>query len=87
MHFVTKSNKNANISKTLNTKNASVVPQVELASARVNKKTTKNGLRMVVKANSHGMFSIYVFCAYVENISSELRYALLFLSTCGKHTK
>ena len=26
------------------------------------------------------MFSIYVFCAYVENISSELRYALLFLS-------
>ena len=24
------------------------------------------------------MFSIYVFCANVENISSELRYALLF---------
>ena len=41
----------------------------------------------IVKANSHGMFSIYVFCAYVENISSELRYALPFLSTCGKHTK
>ena len=41
----------------------------------------------IVKANSHGMFSIYVFCAYVENISSELRYALLFLSTCGKHIK
>ena len=40
-----------------------------------------------LKANSHGMFSIYVFGAYVENISSELGYALLFLSTCGKHTK
>ena len=40
-----------------------------------------------LKANSDGMFSIYVFCAYVENISSELRYALLFLPTCGKHTK
>ena len=39
------------------------------------------------KANSHSMFSIYVFGAYVENISSELGYALLFLSTCGKHTK
>ena len=41
----------------------------------------------LLKANSHGMFSIYVFGAYVENISSELGYALLFLSTCGKHTK
>ena len=40
-----------------------------------------------LKANSHGMFSIYVFGAYVENITSELGYALLFLSTCGKHTK
>ena len=40
-----------------------------------------------LKANSHGMFSIYVFCAYMENISSEMSYALLFLSTCGKHTK
>ena len=42
---------------------------------------------MAVKANSHDMFSIYVFCAYVENISSEKSYALLFHSTCGKHTK
>ena len=24
-----------------------------------------------LKANSHGIFSIYVLCAYVENISSE----------------
>ena len=33
---------------------------------------------MGLKPNSHGMFSIYVFGAYVENISSELRYALIF---------
>ena len=44
-------------------------------------------IRQQLKAISHGMFSIYVFGAYVENISSELGYALLFLSTCGKHTK
>ena len=54
-----------------------------LKKLRARKGTHLTGL----KANSHGMFSIYVFCAYVENISTELRYALLFLSTRGKHTK
>ena len=40
-----------------------------------------------LKANSHGMFSIYVFGAYVENISSEIEICTVFLTTCGKHTK
>ena len=48
---------------------------------------TQKIMVIISTANSDGMFSIYVFCAYVENISSELRYALLFLLTCGKHTK
>ena len=40
-----------------------------------------------LKAYSHGMFSIYVFGAYVENISSEIEICTVFLTTCGKHTK
>ena len=40
-----------------------------------------------LKAISHGMFSIYVFGAYVENISSEIEICTVFLTTCGKHTK
>ena len=41
---------------------------------------------LALKANSHGMFSIYVFGAY-ENISSEIEICTVFLTTCGKHTK
>ena len=41
----------------------------------------------LLKANSHDMFSIYVFGAYVENISSEIEICTVFLTTCGKHTK
>ena len=33
------------------------------------------------------MFSIYVFGAYVENISSEIEICTVFLTTCGNHTK
>ena len=49
--------------------------------------THSNMLHTRLKANSHGMFSIYVLGAYVENTSSEIEICTVFLTTCGKHTK
>ena len=51
------------------------------------KKKSEPGTETGLKANSDDMFSIYVFGAYVENISSEIGICTVFLTTCGKHTK
>ena len=63
MHFVAKSIKKANTSKTLNTKNASVVPQAEIASARVKKKKKKkkkpaNGCKEALGINNWDFLQI-----------------------------